>query len=284
MITKPLPYELMGLFVLGVLWVNTLLVVAAAYKEIAALSAFARRLVPLGANSDGTGLLIGRVTRGDGDGRSLAAHVVPQVGRLARGDEPVVLFEDRPAEGASFGGAIEAEGRTIEIPPLTGPGVEVWHGPDALSAAAACPSPEAFDAALPDAKKARGFSRKVTATIPEGQILYAFGALRKDGATPRLAPAEDGTLLLSTIDPRSFCAQKARLGWLFLAGVLALAAGVTALALHEPLVSTTSKLGGALGLAFFLLVQPAGTGLRDALARPSAAALRGEWRRPGRRG
>ncbi|MDI3282061.1 hypothetical protein [Polyangium sp. 15x6] len=280
--TKPLPYELMGLFVLGVLWVNTLLVLAAAYKEIAALSALARRFVPLGATNEGTGLLIGRVTRGDGEGRALAAHHVPQVGRLARGDEPLVLFEDRPPEGASFGGAIEAEGRAVEIPPLAGPGVEVWHGPDALRAAAACPSPEAFDAALPDARKARGFSRKVTANIPEGRVLYAFGALRKDGPTSRLAPAEDGTLILSTIDPRSFCGQKTRLGWLFLFGVLALAAGVTALALHEPIVSTTSKLGGVLGLAFFLIVQPAGTGLRDALARPSVAALRGEWRRPGR--
>ncbi|MDI1474993.1 hypothetical protein [Polyangium sp. y55x31] len=279
---KPLPYELMGLFVLGVLWVNTLLVVAAAYKEIAALAALARRFVPLGPTTEGTGLLIGRVTRGDGVGRILATHGIPQVGRLARGDEPVVLFEDRPAESASFGGAIEAEGRTVEIPPLTGSGVEVWHGPDALREAAACPSPEAFDAALPDARKARGFSRKVTANIPEGSVLYAFGALRKDGPTPRLAPAADGTLILSTIDPRSFCGQKTRLGWLFLFGVLALAAGVTALALHDPIVSTTSKLGGALGLAFFLLVQPAGTGLAGALARPSVAALRGEWRRPGR--
>jgi len=281
---KPLSYELLGLFVLGVLWVNTLLVVAAAYKEIAALSALARRFVPLGARREGTGLVVGRVTRGDGEGRALAAHVVPQVGRLAQGEEPVVLFEDRPAEGASFGGAIEveADGRTLEIAPHKGAGVEVWHGRDTLEAAAACPSAEAFDAALPDARKARGFSRDVKTTIPEGNVIYAFGALTRDGEATRLTPAEDGTLLLSTIDPRSFCGPKIRLAWLFMAGALALAAGVTALALHDPIVSTTSKLGGVLGLAFFLLVQPAGTSLRDALARPSAAALRGEWRRPGR--
>ncbi|MRG96026.1 hypothetical protein [Polyangium spumosum] len=279
---KPLPYELLGLLVLGVLWVNTLLIVAAAYKDIAALSTFARRFVPRGPGPSGPGLVIGRVTRGDGEGHALAAHVVPQVGRLARGDEPVVLFEDRPAESASFGGAIEAEGRSFEIPPLTGAGVEVWLGRDALHAAAACPSADAFEAALPDASKARGFSRKITAPIAEGALVYAYGVVQQDGEAPRLAPAADGVMILSTIDPRSFCGQKVLLGWLFVAVVLALAAGVTALALHEPIVSSTSKLGGALGLVFFLLVQPAGTGLRDALARPSVAALRGEWRRPGR--
>jgi hypothetical protein len=40
-----------------------------------------------------------------------------------------------------------------------------------------------------------------------------------------------------------------------------------------------STLGGAACLGFFLIVQPAGTALRDAVRLPSRAWLRGRWMR-----
>ncbi|HZO12649.1 MAG TPA: hypothetical protein VFB62_05315, partial [Polyangiaceae bacterium] len=54
----------------------------------------------------------------------------------------------------------------------------------------------------------------------------------------------------------------------------------TYLALYPPIFGTVSIVGGALGLVFFLLVQPAGTAIRDAVRVPSVAQLRGSWVRP----
>lgn len=280
--TTPLPYEILGLFVLGVLWVNTLLIAFAAAKHLGELAALSRRFVPLGPDQEGIGLVSGRVVRGDGDGDALAAHLVEQVGRLTRDAEPTLLFADRRARGTSFGGAIEVGGQTLEVRKAEGPGVEVWLDRGALAAASRFSSAAAFDAALPDAKKARGAIREVRAPIAVGSVVHAVGALRRGEGGLRLEPDEGGSLLVSTFDPRSFCAKKAALVWLFIVVTLALCAGITALALREPIVSLSSKLGGVLGLAFFLLVQPAGTALRDAVLPPSRAPLGGIEKRPGR--
>jgi hypothetical protein len=62
-------------------------------------------------------------------------------------------------------------------------------------------------------------------------------------------------------------------------GVLAVAGACTAVALTPPAFGTISKIGAALCLAFFLLVQPAGTAVREAVRAPSRALLRGRWSR-----
>jgi len=54
-------------------------------------------------------------------------------------------------------------------------------------------------------------------------------------------------------------------------------ASQTAVALVPPLFGPTSKLGGALCLAFFLLVQPAGTRVRAAVRTPNRSLLGGRW-------
>ena len=51
------------------------------------------------------------------------------------------------------------------------------------------------------------------------------------------------------------------------------------MALWPPVFGLVSTLGGALCLAFFLIVQPAGTALRDAVRVPSRAIVRGQWKR-----
>lgn len=278
---SPLPYELLGLLALAILWVNTLLIAAAAFQRIRALARLSAALRVLGPDDQGVGLVIGRVARGDGDDGTLVTHHVEQVGRLARGEPTTIVFEDRSHASASLGGAIERGERSVEIPRIEGDRVEVWPDRRALEVTAECPSAEAFDAALPVARKAKGFVRGVTARIAKGDDVYVVGTLeRRDDGTCVLGPSESAPLIISSIDPRRFCATNAAKGWLFIVVILALAAGITALATTEPHLGTWSKIGGALGLAFFLLVQPAGTALRDAVARPNQAALRGIWRRP----
>src|SRR5262245_50221061 len=94
--------EVMGALALGILWVNTLLIAAAAYQDLRALLARRRQLGA--ASAQGIGLYHGRVARGRGEGGAFAVHRIEQVGRAADGEERVILFADRSAEGEVFGG------------------------------------------------------------------------------------------------------------------------------------------------------------------------------------
>src|SRR5688500_11719493 len=125
--------EVMGVLALGILWVNTLLVVAAALGRLRAIRALGRSLVPV---------VSGQVTRGP-----LARYSVEQVGRAAEGPDAIV-FSDRAYTSAVLGGAIEPGGPIGE-----NARAEVWVGEAEVARAAACPGVEAFDAAFRDAKK-----------------------------------------------------------------------------------------------------------------------------------
>jgi hypothetical protein len=239
----------MGVLALAILWVNTLLVSADVARQARAL--LRRRGAMRPAR--------GRVTRG-----ALAVRRVEQVGR-AGSAEGTILFHDRGASGEVLGGTLEQEGGE-EIEVEASPSAEVWLTAAELERAAACASAEAFDDAYASARKARGFSRTVTATVGAGQEVF-------------VVRGEGGALLVATMDPRGLLARKAALAAAFIAGALVLAAGCTAVALWPPVFGTVSTLGGALCLGFFLLVQPAGTALRDAVLVPSLAPLRGRWTR-----
>jgi hypothetical protein len=269
--------ELMGLLALAILWVNTLLIAAAAAKEIAALAGWRRRLVAL-AGDEGVGLVRARVTAGTGPGGALAVHRVEQLGRAATSDDHgrrVILFADRSAAGEVFGGAAARDGSGAEILVDAVADAEVWLPPGLLAASGACASDEAFDRAFADAKKARGFARAIEA--PATGEVFLFGHLRPLGKGLALGPARPGGLLVATFDPRAWLGRKIALAGLFLVGEVALAAGCTAWALWPPRFGFVSTLGGAACLGFFLVAQPAGTALRDAVRLPSRAALRGRW-------
>ena len=176
----------------------------------------------------------------------------------------MILFADRSAEGEVFGGVVELEGgRALEIEATRE--AEVWVDRAALLRAAECPSDEAFDALYEGARKARGAARTVSAAIEKGQEAYV------------LEPPTGGAMLIAAFDPRRWIAGKVRLLALFIAADLAAAAGCTFLALFPPAFGLVSKIGGALGLVFFLLVQPAGTMVREVVRTPSRALLRGSW-------
>jgi hypothetical protein len=92
-----------------------------------------------------------------------------------------------------------------------------------------------------------------------------------------LAPAKPGGMLVATFDPRPWIDRKIALAALFIIGDVALAAACSAVALRPPRFGLVSTLGGAACLGFFLIAQPAGTALRDAVLLPSRAWLRGRW-------
>lgn len=285
--------ELMGLLALGILWVNTLLVALAAAKDLAALLAKRRslRALHLELGELHAGVLVGRVARGDGPGGALAAQSIEQIGRSAgeggeAGATRAILFSDRAASGVIFGGALRVEiapGEAEEIAIAAAEGAEVWLPREELERAAEEPSGDSFDRAYEDAKKARGYARTVTASVEAGRTIWIAGELTREGDDGAFRiggpPAHGAAVIVSTVDPRALCGRKIALSIVAIGGILAVAAGSTALALTRPHFGIVSTLGGAAALAFFLLVQPAGTMLRDAVRLPHRALLRGAWRR-----
>ncbi|MEJ7733944.1 MAG: hypothetical protein WKG00_32710 [Polyangiaceae bacterium] len=264
--------ETMGVLALAILWVNTLLVVGAALQEAA-------RLWRLRVRWGGSGLagraLVGRVAHAEGPGGALAMHRVEQVGRYAADDggRRAILFADKSYRGEAFAGVVTTGAGEVRVAPGD---AEVWAAPAAIREATRRPD-GGFDGAYADARKARGYDRMVEVPVRAGAEVWLVGALRDAGDGKVLGPGPDGLLLVSAVDPRRLCARKLALVALFVAGVLLAACGCTALALWPPYFGTVSTIGGVLGLAYFLLVQPAGTALRDAVRVPARAAVRGTW-------
>jgi len=259
--------ETMGALALAILWVNTLLVAAAAWKEIAKLSAKRRALGDV---------LHGKVVRGEGEGGAVAELVIEQVGRMGgTAEKPAILFFDKTFASVARGGAIAVDGGATEIAIERGADVEVWLSKGDVERAGACASQRAFDDALVHARKAKGWSRTLVAKVCSGSEVWFAGALEATGAR---ATAREGALIAS-FDPRGWIAGKLAMVAAFIAIEIGVAALTTALALHAPVFGPISTAGGALGLAFFLLVQPAGTAVRDATRFPNVRFARGAWSR-----
>ena len=248
--------DVMGGLALAILWVNALLVAAAAAKQVGGL--LARRAVLVRVSR-------GRVVRGAGPEGAFAVQRVEQIGR-ASGDKASIVFHDRSAAGEVFGGTIAVEGGADEMVPATD-AAEVWLGARELEDAVACRSTEAFTQAYAAASKARGFARTVVATVNEGASVFVARAKNGDG------------VVVASMDPRAVLAKNAAIGVGFIAAELAAAGACTALALRPPVFGLVSTIGGALGLAFYLGVQPLGTAVRDAMLVPSRAPVRGTWSR-----
>ncbi|APR76300.1 Hypothetical protein A7982_01647 [Minicystis rosea] len=263
--------EIMGLLALWILWVNTLLVAAATWKQARELLRRRSEMRLLGAGT-GEGLVRGRVAEG-----AVAVQRIDQVGRAVEGEDAIV-FHDRKAEGEALGGSLSAEGTSIAIAPHTK--AEVWLSADELAKAAACTSASAFDEAFTSARKARGFSRVIEAKVgPAADEVFVYGRVEDVDGARTIGPTAVGEMLVATIDPRAVVARKAALAGAFIAAELLLAAACTAVALWPPVFGRVSTIGGALCLGYFLLVQPAGTAVRDAILTPSRTPVRGTWKR-----
>jgi hypothetical protein len=271
--------EVMGVLALGILWINTLLIAGAAWKDLWALRARRRRMGAIAAG--GVGLARARVVtvNGGGGGGLLAAHRVEQVGRAAEreGEPPSIEFTDRAREGEVFGGLVRLAPAGGEVEIEAAQGAEVWVRREELARAGECPSEEAFAAAHEEARKARGASRGVSAGIGLDQEVFLFGDFRPKGVRLALSPTREGEMILSSFDPRRWIGGKLVLLALFIGADIAAAAACTLVALEPPHFGLVSKIGGALCLAFFLLVQPAGTMVRAAVQPPSRSRLGGRW-------
>jgi hypothetical protein len=278
--------ELMGLGALGILWVNTLLVMAAAWLELRRIAGRQREMRALSAGQTGPGLVRGRVLSGDGPGGALASRLIDQVGRAGSADEGArrsIRFADRAYRSEIHGGRVELEGgRVVRVEPAAGDVVEVWAPREALERAAACPSDGDFDAAYGLAGKARGYLRTVAVRAAAGDEVWLVGEVQGGaGGELVLATPAKGAHVVATTDPLADGRAKVARIAAFLVAV-PLAAGVcTAVALVPPVFGTVSTIGGALGLAYFLLVQPAGVSLREAVRFPHRSILRGAWTRGG---
>lgn len=272
--------EHMGALALAILWVNTLLVAAAAWKQSSELRRRARALGPLAPGEQGAGLIEGHVEAGDGEGGALASHEVEQLGRAGAEEagRRTIHFGDRAFRGEVHGGAIRAGGSLVRV---RAGGGEVWPDRGDVLAAAACGGQARFDQVFEEARKARGHARTVKVGLRAGRPVWIAGEVREAGGGLEVGPGAGGELLVSAIDPRAWLRRKVALATLFAIAEVAVAAGVTALALVPPVFDGwASKLGGALGLGFFLGVQPIGTLVRDALRPPSRAFVRGRWVEP----
>jgi hypothetical protein len=255
-----LSLETMGVLALAILWVNTLLVAGATWGP---LLDRVRRL------RAARHLVVGEVAAGEADG-ALASHLVDQVGRRA-GDrtDDAILFHDRAARSVVHGGRVRAGGRALEIP--AGAAAEVW----VERAAEPPPTDAIFAEAFAAARTARGYARSVAAPIQNGAPVWIVGKI--EGR--HVAAVPGAPLVIAGFDPRPWLRRAIALLVLLALGSVAAAAAVTALALTPPLFGTVSTVGGAVGLAFFLLVQPLGVAVQERTLVPSAAPLRGQWSR-----
>jgi hypothetical protein len=269
--------EIMGLLALGVLWVNTGLIVAVALKQLQNLRALGRRAREAAARGD----LVSGTVASVGEGGRLALRHVHQTGRALTTKGPDrILFTDGPQSFEVLGGAVETDGGRVEVEPAGSEASEVWADEARAAEAAACPSPRAFDDAYRSASRFKGHGREIDVEVRAGDRVWVLG--RRDG--DRLGPGEGQPLVVSMVDPVAWARGKARLIVGFCLAALAGLALVTALALWPPHFGLVSTVGGALGLAYFLGIQPLGTAVRDAVKTPARRPVGGLWTRPAERG
>jgi hypothetical protein len=257
-----LSLELMAALGLAIVWVNALLIAAAAYGELRSLRDRRSRL--------DRAILRAAIERGRGPEGAFAAHFVDQVGRAADARSGrAIHFSDRAYRSVLYGGVVRLEdGRTQEIDGAEGEHVEVWagdHEPDAS------PSGTAFDQAWIASKGASGFARTLERRMgPPAVVAIALAR------TP-----EERTWVFDEPAARRWIERRRWLVLGFIAVELLALGGATALCfVGGSFASWVTKAGAALCVAWFLGVQPVGVAVSEACRPPHRAAVRGRWRQP----
>jgi hypothetical protein len=274
--------ELMGLLSLAVLWTATLLILAVAIGDGRGLSRRRAQLRPLDPAAVGTEPVIG-LLHGRAEAEGLAEHIREETGRsLPRAKVPTILLHPRQLISEIHGGRIDlGSGQTLELAAVTSSEAEVWREDGAAE-----PSDVDFEAALAEAKKSKGWRRRSVMRLEQGQELWILAEVKRrpDGVleakpTPDLSdPARHPRLLLAPFDPRIWLQKKTLFVWAVSLAILISAAAVTAIALIPPAFGLVSTLGGVLGLAYFLAVQPIGVWLRDQVSSPARQVVHRSWR------
>lgn len=274
-----IPYTWMGALALVVFWTNTLLIVSVALKKAAWIRR--HRMPPvLPAPRSGWGVARVEVTRGDGPDAALAQHRIEQRGKRFSSATPTVGWHDRFFESRVFGGAAEWDGATLRIEPGSEPGsVEVWPDRGEQLGRATDRDASTFEAVLARASKSKGEIRDVVVSVRPGDSVWVAGAFEaaSDGDGWLVRPTGDAPLVVSQVDLHAWGHRSRRRLFAFSALASTLAGVITALCFVPPAFGLVSTLGGASALAFFLLVQPAGTWIRDLTLPPPHRPLEGEW-------
>ncbi|MBN8611519.1 MAG: hypothetical protein J0L92_13080 [Deltaproteobacteria bacterium] len=252
--------ELMGVFALGVLWVNTLLIAADAWKrhrELGGVAAGLRASRARGA------LVRARIVRGAGPAGAFATSDVEQLGRAMTTSGPQrILFTDRAMHPVLHGGSVVIDGREAAIEPDQS--ALVWCGKLAPRG-----DREAFDAAWPSASTFRGHVTTLARRLAAGDDVWI-----------ERVTAGEGVRLVACEDPEAVVQRARRPLRALVMMALGGATLVTVLALWPPVFGTISTLGGAAGLGFFLAIQPLGTRARDQALLPDRRRIGGLWQRP----
>lgn len=260
--------EIMGVLALGILWVNTLLIIGAAFKQASALSALKRQLT----RARGRGALWRGIVRT----APLAVLRVEQVGRATTGSGPEQIeFTDAGQKAEWAGGRVErADGESFAAHDENE--VDVWFDERRRAEATEAGSESSFSDAWEEARKHAGYRRTISLKIGEGESVWVW-AEAKGG---KLHSSSGKRIVLSTVEPIAVVARCRWRLWAFAGMAPWVAAGLTALVLTRPYFEGLSLVGGICCVVFFLLVQPAGTAVRDAARLPSAQPIAGRWRRP----
>jgi hypothetical protein len=248
--------ETMGAFCLGVVWLNTLLIVAHVWQAQRALA----------RERDAVGRVVSGTVVSAEEGGSLASLVISQVGRaITTGGPDRILFTEASRTASVHAGAIEIEGRPTRVAPAVGARAWALGGTGVRSDAD-------FDVAYRAASTNRGLASELRFEVgAPGARVWVAGDDAGDELVARL---------VSDRDPHAVLASGRRRAFGFIALALGVLAGITALALVRPWFSGLSTLGGALAVAYFLAVQPLAVALREAIAVPEQRRVGGQWTRP----
>jgi hypothetical protein len=273
--------ELMGVLSLVVLWTATLLILAVAIGDGRGLARRRAQLRLLDPQGIGAEPVIG-LLRGRAEAEGLAEHIREETGRsLPRAKVPTILLHPRQLISEIHGGRVDlGGGQALEIAAVPSREAEVWRDDGAA------PDDADFEAALAEAKKSKGWRRKSVMRLGPGRELWILAEVRRrpDGVlearpTPDLSdPARQPRLLIAPFDPRGWLEKKGLFVWAVSAAILISAALVTAVALVPPAFGWVSTVGGVLGLAYFLGVQPIGVWLRDQVSSPARQVVHRQWR------
>lgn len=251
----PLRYEWLGLLALGILWVNVLLVAAAALQHRRKLGAVRDAWAAARARGD---LVEGEVESGDGPDGALATRRIEQLGRAMTTAGPDrILFTDRSGSGRTHGGVVRAAGEAIDVARCEES--DVWIDDRAPSRR----DEDDFASAWSRASTNKGVASTIEQRIAVGDRVWV------DRARPRIAAMDP----IALVDRR-----RAMLLGFAAADVLGCAA-VTAIALWPPALGPVSTIGGVLGVAYFLAITPIANAVRDAAKIPPDRAVGGIWQR-----
>lgn len=285
-------YDVMGLFTLGVVWLNMGLIALAAISRIGPIRT---RRSGLGAPvGDGRGdrhlreggrvLLHGHVVAATRD-PTLAVHRIEQTGRSAGTGQ--IFFHDRAYASELGGGAIEVATESgvvrIELPAM-GQQIEVWPRPTARQPNT-IPESTDFGEAQTQARRASGFRRQLLTPIVVGDEVWVSGRLGPTEAGERtvelVTPREGlGEVIVSAVNPTRWARKSVALCVGFALATLLVTVGCTVAALWPPVYGTISKLGALTAMAILMGNMLFGNVVRDAVRAPVRRIIGGCWQRP----